>query len=73
MHRLINAAVKTDNLDMIEYLSKRTPTFSLRRFGCCTASDLWAFLQKVNRTELFARFLPDHPEGYSSIAWKEHS
>ena len=63
---LVNAAVRRENLGMIEFLSGHSPALSLQKFGDGTASKLWEFLQQVNRPELFRKFIPAHPEGYSS-------
>lgn len=62
---LINAAVSSKSLDMIEFLSARSPVLPLHQIGHGTASDLWAFLQQINHPELFKKFVPSHPEGYS--------
>ena len=65
MNSLVNAAVRCNNLGMIELLSTRSPAFPLHLFGFYTASDLWAFLQREHRPELFSKFVPSHPEGFT--------
>ena len=63
---LVGAAVECGNLAMIEYLSKHSPGLLLHQFGFSAASTLWDFLQKADRPELFVKFVPSHPDGYSS-------
>ena len=62
---LVYAAVDRNNFDMVEYLSTHSPPFPLGQFGYATASDLWAFLRRVHRPELFGEFVPSCPEGYT--------
>jgi hypothetical protein len=64
MNCLVGAAVKRENIGMIEYLSTRSPVFSLPTFGYILPSTLWPFLKRVNRRELFGKFVPSHPKGY---------
>ena len=62
---LANAAARSNSLNMVEHLSVHSPIFSLHQFGYIAASNLWAFLQRVRRPELFVKFVPSHPEGFS--------
>lgn len=62
---LVAMAVRRENVGMIEFLSMHSPGLLLHQFDDSVASDLWAYLQRVNRTELFSKFIPSHPEGYS--------
>ena len=61
---LVSAAVERSNLDMVEYLSAHSPVFPLHQFGYGTASDLWAFLKRMNRPELFRKFAPISSRGF---------
>ena len=65
MGSLVDAAIKCNNLDIIEYLSTYSPALLPHQLGYSTASDLWDFLQRVNHPELFDKFIPTHSEGYS--------
>ena len=65
---LVSAAVERNNLGMVEYLSTHSPAIPLKQFGYGAAANLWTYLQRVNRTELFGKFIPSHPEGYSLFA-----
>ena len=64
MSSLVDAAVKRENIGMIEYLSTRSPVFFSPKFGHILSSTLWPFLKRVNRRELFGKFVPSHPKGY---------
>ena len=64
---LIGAAVERNNIDMVKYFSKRSSGFPLHRLGYGVASNLWALLRRVNCTELFRKFVPSHPNGYSLL------
>ena len=61
-NHLIDAAVKHNNLEMIEYLSMYTHEFTLYQYGPSNPPSLRAFLEQRNRTELFSKFFPPHHE-----------
>ena len=65
---LVDVAIERNNLDMVKYLAKHSPALLLHQLGYDTASDLWEFLQKKHCPELFGKFVPSHPEGYSGWA-----
>ena len=65
MGYLVEAAVETKNFGMVEYLSKHSPSLLIHQLGYYAASILWKFLKEVDRPELFAKFVPSCPKGYS--------
>lgn len=60
---LLKMAVDNGNLDIIEHVSEHPSSLLPNQVDCDTTSKLWSFLQRENRTELFAKLFPSHPEG----------
>ena len=65
MAYLVEAAVEMKNFGVIEHLSKHSPPLPLHQLGYSEASMLWKFLKEKGHPELFAKFVPSCPQGYS--------